>query len=166
MTTFSIRPATDADVKHIHAMIIELAVYEKEPDAVLATEADLHEVLFGSAKSQTGAPAAYAHVVETPEGEVFGFALWFLNYSTWLGKHGIYLEDLYIRPQFRGSGAGKALLKTLAKICVERGYGRLDWSVLDWNKPSIDFYLALGAIQLDEWTVHRLTGDALRTMAE
>ena len=166
MTTFSIRPATEADVKHIHAMIIELAIYEKEPDAVLATIEDLHEVLFGNTKSQTGAPAAYAHVAETPEGEVFGFALWFLNYSTWLGKHGIYLEDLYVRPEFRGFGAGKALLKTLAKICVERGYGRLDWWVLDWNKPSIDFYLALGAEQMDEWTVHRLTGDALLKMGE
>ena len=165
MTTFSIRPATPADVKHIHAMIIELAIYEKEPDAVFATVEDLQEVLFGSEKSQTGSPAAYAHVAQTPEGEVFGFALWFLNYSTWLGKHGIYLEDLYVRPEFRGSGAGKAQLKTLATICVERGYGRLDWSVLDWNEPSIDFYLAHGAIQLDEWTVHRLTGDALHKMA-
>jgi len=160
-----IREATIEDVDAIFDMIVELAVFENEPDAVVATRDDLHAALFSSDKSNTGSPAAYAHVAVTEAGEVIGFALWFLNYSTWLGKHGIYLEDLYVRPDFRGTGAGKALLGQLAQICVDRGYGRLEWWVLDWNQPAIDFYLRQGAVGMDDWTVHRLTGDALKDFA-
>ena len=162
--SFEIREATPADVPAIHQLVIDLAIYEKEPDAVEATIEDLHEALFGDSKSKTGNPSAFAHVA-TVDGEVVGFALWFLNFSTWLGKHGLYLEDLYVKPEHRGSGIGKALLKHLAQICVDRGYGRFEWWVLDWNKPSIDFYEAHGAIAMDEWTVYRLTGDALKKMA-
>ncbi|MEU1596594.1 GNAT family N-acetyltransferase [Streptomyces sp. NPDC005708] len=149
-----IRTATPADVPVIHTLIRELAEYEKALDEARATEEQLHEALFGER------PAAFAHVVEEG-GEVVGFALWFLNFSTWRGVHGIYLEDLYVRPQARGAGYGKALLRELARICVERGYERLEWSVLNWNRPAIDFYEALGARPQDEWTVYRLTDAAL-----
>lgn len=162
--SFEIREATPADVSAIHQLVIDLAIYEKEPDAVDATIEDLHAALFSDSKSNVGKPSAYAHVA-TVDGEVVGFAMWFLNFSTWLGKHGLYLEDLYVKPEHRGSGIGKGLLKHLAQICVERGYGRFEWWVLDWNKPSIDFYEAHGAIAMDEWTVYRLTGDALKDMA-
>lgn len=166
MSDIFVRAAAPNDVPQILQMIKDLAEYEKEPDAVLSTSADLHEALFGSAKSQVGASAAYAVVAEHESGEIMGFALWFLNYSTWLGKHGIYLEDLYVKPEHRGSGAGKALLRRLAQICVERGYGRLEWWVLDWNTPAIDFYKAKGAKAMDEWTVYRVTGAALEELAE
>ncbi len=162
--TFQIREATPADVPAIHQLIIELAIYEKEPDAVDATEADLHAALFTGDKSGSGQPAAFAHVA-TVEDEVVGIAIWFLNYSTWQGVHGIYLEDLFVKPEHRGLGIGKALLKTLAQLCVERGYGRFQWWVLDWNQPSIDFYKAHGAIAMDEWTVYRLAGEDLKKMA-
>ncbi|MFC8078346.1 GNAT family N-acetyltransferase [Streptomyces sp. NPDC057307] len=150
-----IRKATTADVPVIHAMVRELAAYEKAPDEARATEEQLREALFGER------PAAYAHITETDEGAVAGFALWFLNFSTWRGVHGIYLEDLYVRPELRGGGHGKALLTELARICVERGYERLEWSVLNWNEPSIEFYRALGARPQDEWTVFRLTDGEL-----
>ncbi|MEE1755634.1 GNAT family N-acetyltransferase [Streptomyces sp. SP18CS02] len=150
-----IRTAAAADVPVLHAMVRELAEYEKALDEVRVTEEQLREALFGER------PAAFAHVAEDDAGEAVGFALWFLNFSTWRGVHGIYLEDLYVRPAMRGGGHGKALLTELARICVARGYERLEWSVLDWNTPSIDFYKSLGAVSMDEWTVHRLTGDAL-----
>ena len=162
--TLQIRTAQPADVPAIAQMIKDLAIYEREPDAVKSTEADLSNALFSNSKSHTSGPAAYAHVAEL-DGEVIGFALWFLNYSTWLGVHGIYLEDLYVQPEHRGIGAGKALLQTLAKLCVERGYGRLEWWVLDWNQPAIEFYKSQGAVPMDEWTVHRLTGTALTDFA-
>lgn len=139
-------------------MIRELAEYEREPNAVVATEAMLHEALFGDS------PAVFGLIAED-EGVTVGFALWFLNFSTWLGRHGIYLEDLYVRPEHRGSGHGKALLAELASICVERGYGRFEWWVLDWNTPAIDFYRSIGAEPMDEWTVQRVTGDALTDLA-
>ncbi|MEV6795348.1 GNAT family N-acetyltransferase [Streptomyces sp. NPDC051320] len=153
-----IRYATAADVPEIHTMVRELAEYEKALDEARATEAQLHEALFGEH------PAAFAFIAETPEGEIAGFALWFLNFSTWRGVHGIYLEDLYVRPQLRGGGYGKALLKELARTCVERGYERLEWSVLNWNEPSINFYRALGARPQDEWSVYRLTDGALAAL--
>ncbi|MEY4322328.1 MAG: hypothetical protein RL410_109 [Actinomycetota bacterium] len=159
-----IREVTPADVPSIYDMIVELAVYEKEPDAVVSSVEDLHAALFSGDKSRNGSPASFAHVAEV-DGTVIGFALWFLNYSTWLGRHGIYLEDLYVKPEYRGHGAGKALLRTLAQICVDRGYGRLEWWVLDWNTPALDFYRAQGAVPMDEWTVQRLTGDALHNFA-
>ena len=139
-------------------MIRELAEYEREPNAVVATEAMLHEALFGDS------PAVFGLIAED-EGVTVGFALWFLNFSTWLGRHGIYLEDLYVRPEHRGSGHGKALLAELARICVERGYGRFEWWVLDWNTPAIEFYRSIGAEPMDEWTVQRVTGDALTALA-
>ncbi|WP_329546893.1 GNAT family N-acetyltransferase [Streptomyces sp. NBC_01356] len=150
-----IRPATPADVSVIHALVRELAEYEKALEEARASQEQLREALFGER------PAAFAHVAEDASGEVVGFALWFLNFSTWRGVHGIYLEDLYVRPEARGGGHGKALLAELARICVERGYERLEWSVLNWNQPSIEFYEALGARPQDEWTVYRLTDGAL-----
>ncbi|MFD6435779.1 GNAT family N-acetyltransferase [Streptomyces venezuelae] len=151
-----IRTATAADVPVIHALVRDLATYEKVPDEAKATEEQLREALFGER------PAAFAHIAEDDaSGDVVGFALWFLNFSTWRGVHGIYLEDLYVRPEARGGGHGKALLTELARICVERGYERLEWSVLDWNEPSINFYRSLGALPQDEWTVYRLTDGAL-----
>jgi GNAT superfamily N-acetyltransferase len=152
-----IRTATPDDIPVIHAMVRELAEYEKVPDEAKASRQQLHEALFGER------PAAFAHIAEAA-GEPVGFALWVLNFSTWRGVHGIYLEDLYVRPEARGGGHGKALLTELARICVERGYERLEWSVLNWNRPSIDFYEALGARPQDEWTVYRLTDGALREL--
>jgi GNAT superfamily N-acetyltransferase len=150
-----IRHATPADVPEIHRMIRELAEYEKALEEARASEEQLHEALFGER------PAAFAHIAATADGEIAGFSLWFLNFSTWRGVHGIYLEDLYVRPGLRGGGYGKALLAELARICVERGYERLEWSVLDWNLSAIEFYKSLGAVSMSEWTVNRLTDDAL-----
>ncbi|MFG2879915.1 GNAT family N-acetyltransferase [Streptomyces sp. NPDC048337] len=153
-----IRSADITDVPVIHAMIRELAEYEKAPHEARATEEQLREALFGER------PAVFAHVAQTPDGEVVGFSVWFLSFSTWRGAHGIYLEDLYVRPGVRGGGYGKALLAELARTCVERGYERLEWSVLDWNVSAIDFYRSVGAVPMDEWTVNRLTDDALRKL--
>ncbi|GAA3542239.1 GNAT family N-acetyltransferase [Streptomyces osmaniensis] len=151
-----IRPATPSDIPALHALIRELAEYEKALEEAKATEEQLHEALFGDRQ------AAYAHIAaDDATGETVGCAIWFLNFSTWRGVHGIYLEDLYVRPTARGAGHGKALLTELARICVERGYQRLEWSVLNWNTPSIAFYDSLGARPQDEWTVYRLTDEAL-----
>ena len=153
-----IRPARTDDVADILRLIIELAVYENEPDAVDATETDLHAALFSDN------PRAFAHVVDL-NGTVIGFALWYVNFSTWTGKHGIWLEDLYVTPEHRGTGLGRALLAELARICVERAYTRLEWWVLDWNTPAIGFYDSLRAHSMDEWTVRRLDGVALADLA-
>lgn len=154
-----IRAATPADVPVIHVLIRELAEYEKAPQEARASAEQLREALFGER------PAAFAHMaVDEDSGEPVGFALWFLNFSTWRGVHGIYLEDLYVRPGARGGGHGRALLTELARICVERGYERLEWSVLNWNRPAIGFYEALGARPQDEWTVYRLTDGALAAL--
>lgn len=156
----SIREAAPADVPEILAMIHELADYEKAPHEVVATPGLLREALFGPD------PAVYALIAEDDEtGAAVGFALWFRNFSTWLGRHGVYLEDLYVRPSHRGHGYGKALLQELARIAVERGYGRFEWWVLDWNTPAIDFYRSIDAVPMDEWTVYRVTGDALGRLA-
>ncbi|MFD7303505.1 GNAT family N-acetyltransferase [Streptomyces pharetrae] len=156
-----IRSATPADIPVIHTLIRELAAYERAPEEARATEAQLHEALFGER------PAAYAHIAEDDtSGEPVGFALWFLNFSTWRGTHGVYLEDLFVRPSARGAGHGKALLAELARLCVERGYQRLEWSVLDWNEPAIGFYRSLGAVPQDEWTVYRLTDQALADLGK
>ncbi|GGY14389.1 GNAT family N-acetyltransferase [Streptomyces anandii] len=154
-----IRTATPADVPVLHALIRDLAAYEKAPDEARATREQLTEALFGAR------PAVFAHVAEDERGEVVGFALWFLSFSTWRGVHGIHLEDLYVRPEARGGGHGRALLTELARICVARGYERLEWSVLDWNRPAIGFYESLGARPQDEWTVFRLTDEALEGLA-
>jgi GNAT superfamily N-acetyltransferase len=153
-----IRPASPADVPTIYELIRDLAAYERSLPEVTGTEDQLRESLFGAA------PAVFAHVAEH-EGTVVGFALWFLNYSTWLCTHGIYLEDLYVRPDMRGQGYGRQLLAELAALCVERGYGRLEWWVLDWNEPALGFYRSLGAEPMSDWTVHRVTGPALANLA-
>jgi GNAT superfamily N-acetyltransferase len=153
-----IRPARPADIPAIHALIRDLASYERSLDQVTATPDDLRAALLAPQ------PSLFAHVAEL-DGEVVGFALWFINYSTWAGRHGIYLEDLYVTPRQRGNGHGRALLAELARICVQRGYQRLEWWVLDWNTPARDFYASLGATAMDEWTVHRLTGPALAALA-
>jgi GNAT superfamily N-acetyltransferase len=159
----TIRPIRPDDVPAVVALVRELADYEKALHEVQLTEQQLHDRLFGQA------PALFGHVAVTDHGvapgEVVGMALWFLNFSTWRGTHGIYLEDLYVQPGHRGTGLGKELLRTLAALCVESGYSRLEWSVLDWNTPSIEFYKAAGAVPMDEWTVFRLTDDALAGFA-
>lgn len=155
-----IRPATPGDVPVIGEFIRELADYERAPQMAVATDEQLHDCLFGPQ------PAVFAHLACTGDEEPAGFAMWFLNYSTWRGTHGIYLEDLFVRPAFRGGGHGKALLAELARIAVERGYWCVQWWVLDWNTPSIDFYRSLGAVAQDEWTVFRLHGEALLRLSE
>jgi GNAT superfamily N-acetyltransferase len=153
-----IRAATPHDVPAIHRLIVELAIYEREPDAVQASHADLEAALFGPR------PVAECLLAEM-DGAAVGLALFFTNFSTWTGKPGLYLEDLFVMPAARGSGLGKALLVHLAGIAVARGYGRFEWSVLDWNAPAIGFYRALGAKPMDEWTVMRVEGDALGALA-
>ncbi len=150
-----IRPAREGDLDIIIELIHALAEYEREPDAVELERDALRDHLFG--------PRPYAEVLiaETDAGASAGFALFFHNFSTWKGKPGIWLEDLFVRPELRGHGYGRALLGTLATLAVERDCGRLEWSVLDWNEPSIGFYRSLGAIAMDEWTTYRLTGEAL-----
>lgn len=156
--TLSIRPATPADVPTILRFVRELAEYENAADQVVATEALLHEAMF------TGAPAAEAVIVEQ-HGLPVGLALYFFNFSTWSGLRGLYLEDLYVMPQARGSGAGTALLRYLAGVAIDRGCARFDWAVLDWNRPALDFYKAMGAVALTEWQLHRVSGDALIALA-
>ncbi len=173
--TGRIRPAEPGDVAEILAMIRELADYEQALHEVETTEDQLAALLFGgvadgvAATTPSGLPAAYALVVVHPDAErgtaLGGFALWFLNTSTWTGTHGVYLEDLYVRPHLRGTGYGKALLQTLAQVCVDRGYRRLEWWVLDWNEPALGFYRSIGAQPMDEWTVQRVTGGALTALA-
>jgi GNAT superfamily N-acetyltransferase len=153
-----LRRARRGDEDGILDCVRRLAEYEKEPNAVLATADDLRQALF------CPAPSVFAHVVEKG-GQIVAIAVWFLNYSTWTGRNGIYLEDLFVREDERRHGYGRALLKALAEVCAERGYRRLEWSVLDWNEPSIRFYRSIGATGMDEWTVQRLTGDALTRLA-
>ncbi len=147
-------------------LIVELAEYEKARAEVVATEEDLTALLFGDNTPQ-GTPAAYAHVVdaEPSTGRLAGFAFWFVNASTWQGTYGIYLEDLYVSPEHRGRGFGRRLMAELADLCVQRGYRRLDWAVLDWNSPAISFYDAIGAQAMSGWTGRRLTGDPLQALA-
>jgi GNAT superfamily N-acetyltransferase len=147
------------DAGVILQLINELAEYEKAPDEVVATIKDIEATLFSED------PKVFCDLVEV-EGNVVGMAIWFLNYSTWQGRHGIYLEDLYIKPEFRGLGYGKALLQHLARICNERGYGRFQWWVLDWNSPAIEFYHSIGAVPMSEWTVFRVSGDPLKKLAD
>lgn len=153
-----LRPATRTDIPLILDLIHGLAEYEREPDAVEATEELLGQQLFGE---HPGAEVVIAEV----DGLGAGFALFFHNFSTWRGRRGLYLEDLFVRPQFRGLGLGRALMIHLAKLAVQRDCARFEWSVLDWNSPAIDFYRSLGAVGMDEWTVQRLDGDALLALA-
>ena len=153
-TAFYIKPATEADVPLILCLIRELAEYERAPNDVKATEEQLREVLFGEK------PAAQVLLAFENE-EAVGFAVYFFNFSTWLGRAGLYLEDLFVRPELRGKGYGRALLVRLAQIAQERGCGRMEWAVLDWNEPAIQFYKKLGAKPMDEWTVFRLTREEI-----
>ncbi|HSV64085.1 MAG TPA: GNAT family N-acetyltransferase [Chthoniobacterales bacterium] len=158
MTDFKIRTTTEADIPVILQLIRDLATYERAPDAVVATEAGLREVLFG--------PKPSAEVLLALENaEPVGFAVFFHNFSTWLGRPGLYLEDLFVRPEKRGRGYGRSLLERLAQIAKERGCGRMEWAVLDWNDPAIQFYRKLGATPMDEWTVFRLTEEGIAKLA-
>ena len=156
---FEIEPATVTDVPVILQLIRELAEYERAPNDVVATEEGLRAVLFGER------PAAHV-LIGRENGEPVGFAVFFFNFSTWLGRAGLYLEDLFVKPELRGKGYGKALLVRLAQIASEHGCGRMEWAVLDWNDPAIQFYRKLGAKPMDDWTVYRLTGDVIGALAE
>ena len=158
-SAWRIRPAEVRDVPDIDRLVRELAVYEREPDAVEATVDMLDDALFGPA------PVASCHVALGADGAVVGFALWYVTFSTWRGRPGLWLEDLFVRPGARGSGLGRALLQALAQVCVERGWSRFEWWVLDWNAPAIGFYRSLGAVPQDEWTTFRVDGEALRELA-
>lgn len=153
-----ITPAREADIPLILALITELADFEKLRHQVVATEATLRQALFGTR------PAAEA-VIARVDGEPAGFALYFHNFSTFIGKHGLYLEDLFVRPAFRGRAIGKSMLAYLAGLALERGCGRFEWAVLDWNKPARDFYEALGAVPKTAWINYQMTGDALERLA-
>jgi GNAT superfamily N-acetyltransferase len=157
-TNFQIKRATADDVALIRRLIHELAEYERAPDDAVATEEGLREVLFGEE------PAAHV-LIARENNEPVGFAVYFFNFSTWLGRAGLYLEDLFVRPEHRGKGYGRALLVRLAQIANERGCGRMEWAVLDWNDPAIQFYRKLGAKPMDEWTVFRLTQDGIAELA-
>jgi GNAT superfamily N-acetyltransferase len=156
--TVSIRPATPADVPTMLRFVRELAAYEREPDAVKATEPMLHAALFDPP------PAAEALIAEH-EGAPVGFAIFYATFSTWTGRRGLWLDDLYVTPEARGRGVGAALLARLAGIALDRGYARFEWWVLDWNTPAIDFYRAKGAVAQDEWTTQRVEGEALVRLA-
>lgn len=153
-----VRPASNRDIPAILQLIRGLAEYEKALDEVVATEDALMASLFCEN------PQVFCHVA-TQDEAVVGIAVWHLNYSTWLGKHGMYLEDLYVVPEARGHGYGMALLKELARVCADREYERLQWWVLDWNEPSIEFYKSIGAVPMDEWTVFRVSGEALKKLS-
>jgi GNAT superfamily N-acetyltransferase len=155
----TVRRVRPDDVPAVCRLVRELAAYERAEHEAQMTDEQLRTALFGDA------PALFGHVAETPDGEVAGFALWFLTFSTWRGVHGIHLEDLFVSPAHRGTGLGRELLRTLAAECVDRGFARLEWSVLDWNTPSIEFYRAAGALPMDGWSVFRLTDDALTRFA-
>jgi GNAT superfamily N-acetyltransferase len=156
---FTIREASESDVAVILQLIRELAEYERLSHSVVATEAGLRETLFGRR------PFAEALVAESGP-DVIGFALFFHNYSTFLGQPGLYLEDLFVRPAYRGRGAGTALFRRLARLALDRGCGRLEWAVLNWNEPALKFYRRVGAVPMDDWTVQRLTGEALARLAD
>ena len=156
--SLTIRPATADDAELILRFITELAIYEKAEHEVKTDAAGIRDSLFADGSTAHG-------LICEHNGQPIGYAVYFFNYSTWLGKHGLYLEDLYISPEARGLGAGKALLRHLAQVAVARGYGRFEWSVLDWNTPAIDFYESFGARPQSEWTTYRLTGQALLDFA-
>ena len=158
MNDFEYRYAKNGDEALILQFIKALAEYENMSDEVVATEAEIIEWIFNKEVAEV--------IFALEDGKEVGFALFFKNYSTFVGKAGLYLEDLFVYPEYRGKGYGKNLIKTLAKIAVERNYGRMEWSCLDWNKPSIDFYLSLGAKPMDEWTVYRLSGETLKNVAD
>jgi GNAT superfamily N-acetyltransferase len=156
--SITIRPAGPTDASLIYALVRELAEYERLLQAVDSTEQQIAAALFGPQ------PGVFCDLAEW-DGKPVGFALWFLNFSTFRGRHGLYLEDIFVRPALRGKGIGKALMRNLARRCVERGYARFEWTVLDWNKPSIEFYRSIGADLLEDWRVCRMSGEALTNFA-
>ena len=160
MSGIRIRPAIPGDEVEIVAMVRELAEFERAADLAIATAQQFRTALFCEN------PTVFAHIAQTQSGEIAGFALWFRNFSTWQGKHGIYLEDLYVRPQFRGSGIGQALMAELAALCESEGYPRFEWWVLDWNESARDVYHHLGAESLTEWIPYRVSGEALSNLAQ
>lgn len=164
ITAWRVRPCRSDDVPAVHQLIRELAAYEREPDAVQASADDLHKALFADP------PLLHGLVAELDPADgpsrIAGMALWFVSYSTWRGRHGIWLEDLFVQTSARGLGLGRGLLAALATEAIDRGYARLEWNVLDWNAPALAFYRSLGAEPLDDWTVHRLTGTALQALSE
>jgi GNAT superfamily N-acetyltransferase len=164
-TTWRVRPCRSDDVPAVHRLIIELAAYEREPDAVQASADDLHRALFADAPLLHGLVAELDLDPADGPARIAGMALWFVSYSTWRGRHGIWLEDLFVQPSARGLGLGRGLLAALAAEAIDRGYVRMEWNVLDWNAPALAFYRSLGAEPLDDWTVHRLDGKALRTLS-
>jgi GNAT superfamily N-acetyltransferase len=155
-----IRPATADDLPVVVSLVHELATYEREPDAVVATEEMFRAALFGAE------PKVFCLVAEDAAGAVVGFAIWFFTFSTWLGRHGLYLEDLFVRPEARGGGHGRALLTELARIAIAHQCGRVEWAVLDWNEPAQGFYRSLGAEPMEPWTTWRLTGAALQHLGK
>jgi GNAT superfamily N-acetyltransferase len=159
VTDFIVRDATVDDVPDLIRLVQELALYEKEPASAVATPQQFRNVMFPG----EGSPTAYAVVVER-EGRVVGMAIWFPSFSTWTGTNGVWLEDLFVEPEQRGLGLGKALLSRLAQITLERGWTRLEWWVLDWNEPAIAFYRSQGAVGQHEWTTYRVDGEALRRL--
>lgn len=159
--TVTIRDAVPADVPEILRLVHALADYEREPDAVEATEEDFRTALF----PDEAPPTTHCLIAERG-GVVIGMAIWFVTFSTWTGKNGIWLEDLFVEPEHRGAGAGTALLRRLGQICVENGWRRLEWWVLSWNEPSIAFYRSLGSVPQHEWETHRIDGDALRSLGQ
>jgi|694.fasta_scaffold50208_5 GNAT superfamily N-acetyltransferase len=159
MSEIRIRPAIPGDEVEIVAMVRELAEFERAADLAIATAQQFHTALFCEN------PTVFAHIAQTQSGDIAGFALWFRNFSTWQGKHGIYLEDLYVRPQFRGSGIGQALMAELAALCETEGYPRFEWWVLDWNESARNVYHHLGAEALTEWVPYRVSGNALSQLA-
>lgn len=156
MTDFELRDATPDDVPDLIRLVRDLAAYEKEPDAATATEDQFRQVLFPADATPTASV-----IVAERDGQVVGMALWYVTFSTWTGLNGLWLEDLYVDPDQRGLGIGKALLRRLARVCVKRGWARFEWWVLDWNTPSIEFYRSQGAVAQDEWTTYRVDGAAL-----
>lgn len=165
MPTITLRPATPADIPLILDLVRELADYEREPHAAVATAEQMHRALFADPRTEGRGAGIAECIMGDIDDTTQGFAFFFHNFSTWTGRPGIYLEDLFVRPQARGVGLGKALLKHLAGLAVERGCGRFQWSVLDWNTPAIDFYRGLGAEAMNEWTVYRVHEDALKRLA-
>lgn len=155
----TVRAARPGDVDEIHRMVVELAEYERAGDEVASSPADLSAALFGDH------PAVFCHVAQGADG-LDGFALWYVTYSTWTGRHGIWVEDLYVRPEQRGRGTGRRLLAALAAECGRRGYRRLEWWVLDWNEPALAFYNSMGATAMSEWTVQRVAGPALAALGQ
>ncbi len=169
--TTRIRQVRPEDLPALHALVVELAVYERAPDSVLATVEDFRAALFAphpkvhALVAEVGGVAEVTEVSPDGQADVVGIALWYVTFSTWHGQHGLWLEDLFVRPQYRGLGLGRQLLRELARICVRSGYTRLEWNVLDWNEPARGFYGKLGAETLDEWTLHRVSGEELVQLA-